>query len=128
LSLIIQARSEGHVDTIIEVARRERLDPEVLKKKVAAGRVVIPRNTRKKKARLIGIGEGLTTKVNVNVGTSGVYVDPDLEEAKVKLALEYGADTVMDLSTGGDLDAIRRRLIEAAEGLPLALFQSIKPG
>ncbi len=118
MSLIIQARSEGHVDTIIEVARRERLDPEVLKKKVAAGRVVIPRNTRKKKARLIGIGEGLTTKVNVNVGTSGVYVDPDLEEAKVKLALEYGADTVMDLSTGGDLDAIRRRLIEAAEGLP----------
>ena len=59
-----------------------------------------------------GIGEGLRVKVNVNLGTSRDIVDVDEELAKAKVAMRYGADAVMDLSTGGDIDAIRRRIIQ----------------
>ena len=61
--------------------------------------------------RACGIGEGLSVKVNVNIGTSRDRVDLDEELEKVRIALEYGADAIMDLSTGGDIDAIRRRII-----------------
>ena len=119
MALIRYARGSSQVEELIEVAKLEQVDYEVLKRRVASGRVVIPRNTRKKRARLVAIGEGLTTKVNVNVGTSGVYVNPQLEVEKVKVAIKYGADTIMDLSTGGDLDEIRRSIIEASDGAPL---------
>ncbi|MEM4490847.1 MAG: phosphomethylpyrimidine synthase ThiC [Desulfurococcaceae archaeon] len=118
MTLIVDARSSSHVDTLFEIAKMENIDYEILRKKVASGKVIVPRNIAKRKAKLVAIGEGLTTKVNVNVGTSGVYVDLDLELAKVKVAVKYGADTLMDLSTGGDLDEIRRKLIESSEGLP----------
>jgi phosphomethylpyrimidine synthase len=116
--LISETRSEGEVDYVREVASREGVDYYQLRRRVAAGRVVIPRKNRKKETRLVGVGEGLTNKVNVNVGTSGVYVDYELEERKVGRALRYGADTLMDLSTGGDLDYVRRRLIEKSAGAP----------
>ncbi|MEM3938292.1 MAG: phosphomethylpyrimidine synthase ThiC [Desulfurococcaceae archaeon] len=112
MTLIVDARSSSHVDALFEIAKIENIDYEILRKKVASGKVIVPRNIAKRKAKLVAIGEGLTTKVNVNVGTSGVYVDLDLELAKVKVAVKYGADTLMDLSTGGDLDEIRRKLIE----------------
>ncbi|MEM1528860.1 MAG: phosphomethylpyrimidine synthase ThiC [Desulfurococcaceae archaeon] len=118
MGLIVDARSSSQVDILLEVAKAEDVEYEVLRRRVASGRVIIPRNSTKKKAKVVAIGEGLSTKVNVNVGTSGVYVDPSLELAKVKVAIEYGADTLMDLSTGGDLDEIRRRLIKASGGLP----------
>lgn len=118
LGLITEATSSSAIDTILEVSKQESVDYEVLRRRVAQGRVIVPRNLSKRKARLVGIGEGLSTKVNVNVGTSGVYVDLDLEVRKVKVALEYGTDTIMDLSTGGDLDEVRRKLIEASEGIP----------
>lgn len=116
--MIKEARSSSHVDVLAEVAKIEGADYEALRRRVASGRVIMPRNIRKKKARLVAIGEGLTTKVNVNVGTSGVFVDPDLEVEKTKVAVRYGADTIMDLSTGGDLDEIRRRLMDASDGTP----------
>ncbi|MEZ0393796.1 MAG: phosphomethylpyrimidine synthase ThiC [Desulfurococcaceae archaeon] len=103
---------------LAELARREGVEVEYLERQARAGRVVMPRNVRKKRYRLVAIGAGLTTKVNVNVGTSGVYADLGLEEEKVEVALRYGADTLMDLSTGGDLDHIRRRLMEKADGTP----------
>jgi len=118
MSLIKEARSSSHIDVLAEVARIEGVDYEALKRRVASGRVIVPRNMRKKKARLVAIGEGLTTKVNVNVGTSGVFVDPDLEVEKTRIAVKYGTDTIMDLSTGGDLDEIRRRLIDSSDGTP----------
>ena len=90
MSLIIEARSSSIVDVIAELAKLEGVDYEVLRRRVASGRVVIPRNVGKEEARLIGIGEGFTTKVNVNVGTSGVYVNLELEVEKVKVALKYG--------------------------------------
>jgi len=89
LGLINEARSSTHVDLILEVAKAEDVDYEHLRRSVAAGRVIIPRNTRKKKARIIGIGEGLTTKVNVNVGASRVYVNLDLEVEKVRVVLKH---------------------------------------
>lgn len=89
MGLINEARSSSHVDLILEVVKAEDVDHERLRRSVVAGRVIIPRNTRKNKARIIGIGEGLTTKVNVNVGTSGVYVYLDLEVEKVRVVLKH---------------------------------------
>jgi len=118
MPLIKEARSSSHVDVLAEVARIEGVDYEALRRRVADGRVIVPRNVRKKRAKLIAIGEGLKTKVNVNVGTSGVFADPDLEVEKTRIAVRYGTDTIMDLSTGGDLDEIRRRLIDTSDGAP----------
>ena len=96
------------------VAAVEGIDPEILAGQVAAGRVVIMHRG----ARTVGIGEGLATKVNVNIGTSPVCCDPDEEEKKAQIAELYGADTLSDLSMGGDIPAIRRR-IAAVTTLPL---------
>ncbi|MCX8192077.1 MAG: phosphomethylpyrimidine synthase ThiC, partial [Nitrososphaerales archaeon] len=94
------------------VADTENLSVESLKQRVANGRVIIPKNVRREGVKLVAIGEGLSTKVNVNVGTSTVFADLDMEIEKAKVALNYGTDTLMDLSTGGDLDLIRRSLIK----------------
>jgi len=118
VSLIQEARGSTQIDVLLEVARVEQVDYDILRRRVASGRVIVPRNIRKKKIKLVAIGEGLTTKVNVNVGTSGVYVNPQLEVEKAKIAVKFGADTIMDLSTGGDLDEIRRTLINASNGTP----------
>ncbi|MFX6668099.1 phosphomethylpyrimidine synthase ThiC, partial [Acinetobacter baumannii] len=61
-----------------------------------------------------GIGEGLSVKVNANLGTSYDYVNLEEEVEKARVAIQYGADTIMDLSTGGDLKAIRERILEVA--------------
>jgi len=94
------------------VAREEGVSVERLRGSVASGRVVITRNVRRENVHPIGIGEGLRIKVNANVGTSSELCDPDLEVEKARVAVKYGADTVMDLSTAGDLDAIRRRILK----------------
>lgn len=110
----IEAAKRGVVtEAIRKVAEDERLDPEELRERVAEGRVVIPSNRRRK--GLIsyrGIGEGLRIKVNANIGTSPDYADLDWELKKLEAALRAGADSVMDLSTGGDLDRIRRAIID----------------
>ncbi|MBO3762970.1 MAG: phosphomethylpyrimidine synthase ThiC [Candidatus Brockarchaeota archaeon] len=93
------------------VAKEEGIEVEILRQRIARGTVVIPRNIDRE-LKPVGIGEGLTTKVNVNIGTSTTYVNLDLELEKVKVAIEYGADTLMDLSTGGDLDEIRRKFLK----------------
>lgn len=94
-----------------EVARQENIDPDVLRLKIAAGRLVIPKN-KNREFLIRGIGEGLTTKVNANIGTSLEHYDIDEEITKLKVAIASGADSVMDLSTGGDLDAIRKAILE----------------
>jgi phosphomethylpyrimidine synthase len=94
------------------VAIKERLDPERLGERVASGRAVVSRNIHRETDPL-GIGEGLSTKVNVNVGTSQDLADPEDEVAKALAAIQAGADTVMDLSTGGDLDQTRRSILRA---------------
>lgn len=98
-------------EEIEQVAAKEKVDPEKLRRSVVEGRVVIPRNPIHACVPC-GIGEGLSVKINVNIGTSKDLVDVEGELAKARLAMRYGADAIMDLSTGGDIDAIRRRIIK----------------
>ncbi|MEM3594046.1 MAG: phosphomethylpyrimidine synthase ThiC [Candidatus Jordarchaeaceae archaeon] len=95
-----------------QVSEEEDIPVEKLLKLVASGRVVITRNLKRESVKPLGIGEGLRTKINANVGSSADYYDADYELKKAKIAIEYGADTIMDLSTGGDIDNIRRKIIK----------------
>ncbi|MBN2374540.1 phosphomethylpyrimidine synthase ThiC, partial [bacterium] len=96
------------------VAANEGLEPEKIRECLASGRLAIPANKAHKKLKPTGIGENLKTKVNANLGTSRDCPDMEEELIKLKAALDAGADTVMDLSTGGDLDRIRRAIIDAS--------------
>ncbi|MCK4537504.1 MAG: phosphomethylpyrimidine synthase ThiC [Candidatus Krumholzibacteria bacterium] len=105
------AKSGRISDALSAVADEENIDRERLRELVAAGRVIITGMARKH-SRIVGIGEGLTTKVNANIGTSPDHTDMDIEIEKLKTAIDAGADAVMDLSTGGDIGAIRRLVLE----------------
>ncbi|OPY33826.1 MAG: thiamine biosynthesis protein ThiC [Methanomassiliicoccales archaeon PtaU1.Bin124] len=113
MTLMQRARSTV-TDEIGAVAKAEGVEPELLRRRVASGRVVIPMNPIHA-CRPCGIGEGLGVKVNVNIGTSKDLVDVEGELEKARLAMKYGADALMDLSTGGDIDAIRRRIIKEVD-------------
>jgi phosphomethylpyrimidine synthase len=93
------------------VAAGENLDEAGLAAAIAAGVVVIPANRNHKNLRPIGIGKGLKTKINANIGTSSDYSLVEDETRKMRAVQECGCDTVMDLSTGGDITAIRRSLL-----------------
>ncbi len=93
------------------VARREKLDPELVRSEVARGRMVIPANVNHRNLEPMAIGIASLCKVNANIGNSQVTSAVDGELEKLRYALKYGADTVMDLSTGGDIDGIRRAII-----------------
>jgi phosphomethylpyrimidine synthase len=92
------------------VAEREGILAEFIRRRVAEGRIIIPKNVTREFPPL-GIGEGLRVKVNANIGTSRDLCDIEMELEKAKAAIEAGADTLMDLSTGGDLSEIRRRML-----------------
>ena len=96
------------------VAEAEGLDVEFIREGVARGRIVIPANIHHEKLVPCGIGQGLKTKVNANIGTSSDFGDINTELEKLRVAIDAGADTVMDLSTGGDISAIRRAIIAAS--------------
>lgn len=112
MTLIQEARRGTAEKELAELARAEGVTPEVLLRRIAAGRVVVPRNERRREMRLVAIGEGLRVKVNANVGTSPACSSAEEEVEKARIALKYGAHTLMDLSTGGELREIRRRLLE----------------
>ena len=95
------------------VAEAEGLAGEELRDKVAAGTAIVLANAEHANIEPIGVGEGLRTKVNANFGTSPERGGAEGEVAKLRAALGAGADTVMDLSTGGDIDAVRRAIIKA---------------
>jgi phosphomethylpyrimidine synthase len=99
-------------EEVVTVAKQEGINTEKLAKLISIGRAVITKNPRREVTPL-GIGQFLTTKVNVNVGTSGAFESWQLEKEKAQAAIEAGSDTIMDLSTGGDLDQIRRKLLES---------------
>ncbi|SHM64371.1 hydroxymethylpyrimidine synthase [Caldanaerovirga acetigignens] len=94
-----------------EVAEQERVDAEEVRRAIADGTAVIPCNKNHKGLKPCGIGSGLRTKVNANVGTSEAYADLEEELLKAKAAIEAGADAIMDLSTGGDIAAIRKAIL-----------------
>jgi len=93
------------------VARDEEVSSEWLREKIASGRIVIPANRNHRGVKPVGIGEGLRIKVNTNFGTSSDHIDLEEELRKLKVSIQSGTDTVMDLSTGGDIDAIRKEII-----------------
>jgi len=101
-----------------KIAKAEGMSPERLRELLASGKVVIPWNPIHAPERASGIGKGLRTKVNVNLGTSKDFPSLAPELKKVAVSLQYGADTIMDLSTGGDIRKIRRRIL-ARTPLPL---------
>ncbi len=96
------------------VAAREGVDAETVRKLLAEGVLVIPKNI-KGKSEPVGLGKLMCTKINANVGTSRDFVDIDAEVKKAITAEKYGADTIMDLSTGGDLDLARKRIMDAVK-------------
>jgi phosphomethylpyrimidine synthase len=114
----LQIALRGEIsDEMKSAAELEGRSAEMVRDGIAAGRIVIPMNRSREalglhKPKVCAIGEGMRTKVNANIGTSEDYLDLDSELAKLAVAVEVGADTVMDLSTGGDIVAIRRKILE----------------
>ncbi len=106
------ARKGVITDRMKEVASKEGVSEEYVRRMVAEGKIVIMGNTLRNPP-VLGIGKGLSTKVNASIGTSTDIVDFDMEEEKALVAQREGADTLMELSTGGDLDEIRRRILKA---------------
>lgn len=94
------------------VADNEGLTPEFIRRGIASGRIVIPVSPYRY-TKPVGIGKGLRTKVNASIGTSSDIVDVEMEVTKARVAEQTGADTLMELSTGGDFHEIRRRVVEA---------------
>lgn len=101
-------------DDLKIIAQDEGIDLDILSDHVKKGRVIIPKNMRRPNLHPLGIGDGLRTKVNANIGTSETFPDLQEELKKLEVAIKAGADTVMDLSTAGDLDHIRQEIIKAS--------------
>jgi 5-hydroxybenzimidazole synthase len=111
----IELAREGVLTTqMATVAAEEKVTPEYVLRMVAEGKIVIPWN-HNRKPKAVGIGKGLRTKVNASIGTSSDIVDYAAEVRKAKAAAESGADTLMELSVGGDLDRVRREVIAAVD-------------
>jgi phosphomethylpyrimidine synthase len=113
----IEAARKGILtDEMQDVARREDLSPELLRDEVGRGRMVVPANKvhLQKKLEPMGIGVAAACKINANIGNSAVTSKIDDELEKLHTAVHLGADTVMDLSTGGNIDAIRQAIIDAS--------------
>ncbi|HSC32411.1 MAG TPA: phosphomethylpyrimidine synthase ThiC [Gemmatimonadaceae bacterium] len=110
------ARNGEITDAMRVVARREGLDVETVRSEVARGRLIIPANVRHLAGRLepMAIGKVASVKINANIGNSAVTSSIDEELEKLRLAVRYGADTVMDLSTGKDIDLVREAIIGAS--------------
>jgi phosphomethylpyrimidine synthase len=111
----LETARKGDISPQMEsVAKVEGLEIERLRQRVAAGTVVIPASINHVGLLPCGIGDGLAIKVNANIGTSSDFGDVNTELEKLRVAIDAGADTVMDLSTGGDIPAIRRAIIAAS--------------
>ncbi|MCF6291214.1 MAG: phosphomethylpyrimidine synthase ThiC [Desulfobacterales bacterium] len=108
----IELARQGVVSPLMaQVAAEEDFSGEIIRQRVATGEIVIPNNPNRKQQKTVGIGTGLRTKVNASIGTSSDISDIELEVRKARVAEQEQADTLMELSTGGDLDAIRRAVL-----------------
>jgi phosphomethylpyrimidine synthase len=112
---MVEARRGVATEEMQAVARAEGKPVEYIVRMLARGRIVIPRNVKREGIEVRGIGEGLRTKVNANVGTSPDYANVEEEVEKARIAVRYGADTVMDLSIGGKIDEVRKRILKVVE-------------
>ncbi|MFI5382954.1 MAG: phosphomethylpyrimidine synthase ThiC, partial [Methanosarcina thermophila] len=112
MTLMEDAKRGIITPTIEAVAKAEGIDPEIVRSCVAKGLITIPLNNRRE-TRPVGIGKYMSTKINANVGTSRDCIDIEAEIEKAKAAEAFGAHAVMDLSTGGNLDEIRTRILKS---------------
>uniref|UniRef100_A0A7C2S741 Phosphomethylpyrimidine synthase n=1 Tax=Archaeoglobus fulgidus TaxID=2234 RepID=A0A7C2S741_ARCFL len=115
MTLIEEARKGRISDFVKMAAEYEGLDPEKLIRLIAQGYVVLPKNVRREDIEPRAIGMLTSTKVNANVGTSADYINVEEEVEKAIVAQKFGADAVMDLSSGGNLDEIRRRIMDVVK-------------
>ena len=108
------ARKGTITDIMKKVAGKENMAPEMMRELISQGKIVIIKNHQNGSAP-VGVGKGLRTKVNASIGTSSDINDEELEVRKAVAAQQEGADTLMDLSVGGDIDAIRKRVIASVD-------------
>ncbi|MHC1578556.1 MAG: phosphomethylpyrimidine synthase ThiC [Dehalococcoidia bacterium] len=111
----VGSAKKGSVSPQIKhVAEKEGVDTDLIFQGLAEGEIIIPANVNHRNLVPCGIGKGLRTKINANLGTSSDFSDLNTELRKLQTATEFGADTVMDLSTGGDISAIRQAILSAS--------------
>jgi phosphomethylpyrimidine synthase len=111
----LELAKKGTVSPQIKhVAEKEGVDTDLIFRGLAEGEIIIPANVNHRNLVPCGIGKGLRTKVNANIGTSSDFSDLNTELMKLQTAMDFGADAVMDLSTGGDISAIRRAIMSAS--------------
>lgn len=109
----LEAAKAGIITPQMEAAASaEGIEPESMRQGIAEGTIVLPANINHKDLKPMAVGKGLTTKVNANIGTSEAFNDLDAELKKLEIAIAAGAHSIMDLSTGGDIDAIRRAILK----------------
>jgi len=112
MTLMEDAKKGIIAPQIQEVAKKEGIDPDLVRSCVAKGIIAIPDNPARD-SRPVGIGRYMSTKINANIGTSRDYINIEEEIEKARTAEKFGADALMDLSTGGDLDSIRSMIMKA---------------
>jgi len=113
---VLEAAKAGKITPEIEAAAAdEKIKPDDLMRLIADGEAIVCKNLNRANCKALAIGKGLRTKVNANIGTSGDKIDADQEMQKLKAALDAGADTVMDLSTGGRLAEMRGKIIAGCD-------------
>ncbi|MDF2547524.1 MAG: phosphomethylpyrimidine synthase [Anaerosolibacter sp.] len=111
----LESARKGIITKEMEAAAAlEGMSPELLREGIAKGEIVLPCNINHKGIRPIAVGKGLSTKVNANIGTSDAYPEIEKELEKLKAAIDAGAHSVMDLSTGGDIDQSRKAILQAS--------------
>lgn len=114
MTQMLEARAGRVTPQMRRVAEKEKLSVEKIRKGVAEGIIAIPANKNHKNLDPCGVGTGLKTKVNANIGTSTGFPEIEKELTKLKAAIEAGADAVMDLSMGGDINICRKQIVDAS--------------
>ncbi len=115
MTQITEAKSGNVTEEMKIVAREENEDPNKIRDRIAKGRIVILKNNIRNLERYTGVGEGLITKVNVNIGASTDHYNLEEEMEKVEIANKFGADSLMDLTDGGDIDYVRKLVLQRAK-------------
>ena len=110
----LAARAGKITEEMEIIAAQENLDVKIIRQRVAEGTIVIPKNKNRSRSRICGIGKGLDIKVNALIGTSSDRAQMEMEARKLKAAEEAGCNSFMDLSTGGDIDCMRRQTLSLA--------------
>ena len=111
MTLMEQAQKNIVTKEVEEVSKYEQVSTDFILKGLSEGTIVIPKNIKRIQKLPRAIGAGLKTKINANLGTSPDHISIEEELEKMKVAVEYGADAIMDLSTGGNLVEMRKEIL-----------------